>query len=247
MKTPRFPLTGYLVALLLCLASFISGHAASVLLDFSSQAPGRPANGIDTLTGYYWNSITVGTDATFSGTTLLASDQGVSGLSLSAFYVPVSGGSNGTGATTSTLFSSWISSDSLFLNSTTATISMSISGLVGGQGYDLVFYGSRLSSAAPRTSIFTATSGASSGTTTLDCTNNIDTTATISLIADASGIATITLGCTSPTDFAYLGALQIVSAPEPSAAALGLLGGMAGLFRALHTRRGRKESKILLA
>lgn len=237
MKTPQSPLIGYLMALFLCFGGFTIGHSASVLLDFSTQATGRPANGIDTLTGFYWNSIVIGTDATFSGTTLTASDQGASGLTLSSFYVPLTGGSNATGATTSTLFSSWISSDSLFLNSTTATISMSISGLTSGQSYDFTFYGSRMSSAAPRTSIYTATSGASTGTVTLDCTNNIDTTAKINIVADASGIATISLGCTSATDFAYLGALQIAAVPEPGSLALCVLGGVLLLGRRNRARR----------
>jgi hypothetical protein len=243
MKMKRFPLLGCLLLAFSVMAASAT-RAAVVLVDFSSLV--FSGSNVDAATGYTWNTVA---GADFSAAGLKDSTGATTALGLSATtpdnYNSVGALVAGSGSSPGPAWigSNWISQDSLF---STTTISMTLSGLVGGQVYNFEFFGARGNSASPvtnnRTSLYTVTSGASTGSANLNTSNNTNATVNFDIVADGTGSAIITLGLGTGNDsgFAYLNALKVTSVPEPGAAALGLLGAGWAFLAAGRRSRSRR-------
>lgn len=122
--------------------------------------------------------------------------------------------------------------DWFFTENATGTIT--IGGLDNSQLYTLDVFGSRKVTTGPRVTTFTLGSdvrtleigGANSGTGE---TRNNDDFSTFSNISPTSGIITFTVSNTSGASgadgqYGYINAMRVTTIPEPSAAALLLLG-----------------------
>lgn len=223
----------------LCLGGLATARAQVILIDFSNLTA-APANHVDTVTGFTWN--TVGDSGTVSAS-LVNSLNAATGLTLS-YTVPVSGGGNNVGslstaALPSWIGSGWISQDSVFINA--ATLSMTLAGLTAGQSYNFEFYGARGNASSPvtnnRTTLYSVTSGSSTGSAELNTANNTSATVNFTIIANSSGVATMSFGIGTGNDsgFGYLNAVKITAVPEPGAASLTLAG--AGLAALVMIRR----------
>jgi len=245
MKSLRFFLGAILAVSLLA-----SGHAAMVLIDFSTLVTG-PLNKTDTGTGYVWNSVS---GANFSFSNLVDSTGASTSLGLSSptpdNYNAV--GALVTGANSSPgpvwIGSNWISQDSLF---TTTSVTLTLSGLSAGQVYNFEFFGARGNAANPvsnnRTALYTVVSGSSSGSANLNTSNNTNTTVNFNITADVTGNASITmaLGTGNDSGFAYLNAVKVTAVPEPTSLALGVLGGGMLLLARLRKRSGTGAKSAL--
>lgn len=243
MKMNRFPLLGCLLLAFSIMAASTT-RAAVVLVDFSSLV--FSGSNVDAGTGYTWNTV-AGADFSVAG--LKDSTGATTALGLSATtpdnYNSVGALVTGPGSTAGPAWigSNWISQDSLF---STATISMTLSGLVAGQVYNFEFFGARGNSASPvtnnRTSLYTVTSGASTGSANLNTSNNTNATVNFDIVVDGTGSAVITLGLGTGNDsgFAYLNALKVTAVPEPGTAALGLLGAGWAFLAAGRRSRSRR-------
>lgn len=136
--------------------------------------------------------------------------------------------------------------DYFFLNSATAVPKLRISGLNPAITYNLSMFATR-NSVDFRSSIYSVTdinglhtvtlqtsgTGANSGTNALNLSGNDDTIVSLNgLVPSASGTLDFSLEAgskVSGSTFAYIGALQITEAPEPSSILLSGMGALAAL------------------
>lgn len=200
-----------------------------VLVDF-----GTPTEMADA--GSY-NNVTTD-NASWSVADLINSDGSSTGASLT-YSLPVapSTKSEGVSGLDQDGFS-WVTAathDSLFHSSFTELMTISLTGLTDGQEYQFAFFGDRNAYATVRPTDYTVTIGATSTTDTIaSISHNGDSgpadIAIVNVTADASGLATITIGPGTGSDGQYhINVMQItaVSAvPEPSMLSL-LFGGLA--------------------
>lgn len=219
-----------------------SAGATTILIDFGSDANTTPTTG-----GQSWNNVTsaIGTVVPSVGNTSLAdlvSTTG-SGTGISLTMVSRFGGANTNGTTTGPAsYPSSATSDSLYGNTENFTgagannfPSFRLAGLVVGQTYDFTFFASRISVGDNRETRYTI-AGATSGSVTLNPSNNNTNTVPFSVTPNASGEILISIAPgannnNTANHFTYLNVLEINTVPEPGSLALAGLGGLLMLRR----------------
>ena len=220
--------------------------ASTVLIDFTAGT--SPAGSTPTTGGLQWNNVNTGITTSLVGSYSLIDTTGASfGTMTFASGSNWATNNSNTGYTVGAVgnFPVTATADFLFINNnagiTTATFTLTGLDTTGTVQYNFTWLSSRAAadvSGRPITMTFT---GANSGFATENATLSPSsagnsTTQTVSgIIASPTGTITVTSQNTA-AQFAYLNAMQIDAVPEPSAAALSILGGL-GLFVVVIRRR----------
>jgi len=223
----------FLTGTILAAGLAASAQAITIYIDFGADATITTASG--------WNNVTSTLGAAPNTTPLpnmVSSTGSTTGISLSIVNrfngANTMGTSGGLGSYPGTA-----TNDSLYGNTESfgsgANMfpSFRLGGLVVGQTYDFKFFASRtgVTGSPPdnRETQYTL-AGATSGSVTLNATNNTTNTVTYSLTPNASGEILISIGPgannNNSNHFTYLNVLEINTVPEPGSVALLGLGGL---------------------
>ncbi|MCA9257645.1 MAG: hypothetical protein KDA61_00540 [Planctomycetales bacterium] len=221
-------------AMLLSMALSAQASAATLLFDFGPESQMAPGNYNHILVDPASLVVADAIDSTGASTGI--------GLTASGFYA----GANFSGTTSpsgdAAIFDAEATRDNAFghddafgTNPLTPLATLALTGLdgSGATAYSFTFFGSRLGATDNRETMYNVL-GANSGFGLLDTTANVDKVAVVSgIIPTAAGELTIEVSPGPNNDngsgFYYIGAMSIESGavPEPTAAALAALAGMA--------------------
>jgi hypothetical protein len=217
----------HLSALLLVSSAGVA-QEQTFLFDFGAVATDTTNGGPPDDPLRFWNNITLPIGSSNTGQLLNVVTTGNSVTDIDFFMVSRFNGANSNGTTASTAYPIDATRDSLFGNTedfgglSNVFPVFKLSSLDPDLTYNFTFYASRTGVGDNRTTNYFV-SGGSSGSTTLNAANNIDTTASVFGISpDGAGEITISLTPAAANNnsnhFTYMGVLEVVAVPEPGSA-----------------------------
>lgn len=204
-------LSVFVLASALSFVAPLSTHGQTFLFDFGGANPttGQPET---------WNTVlsSVGTSDTGKMLNLVSTDNTVTEVDL--LMVARFSGENPNGATSSTIFPSSATRDSLY-GQDTRFPRFKLTELDVSKTYDFTFYASR-SGSENRETLYTVTGGIS-GSVVLNASNNVNQTVSLfGITPNAAGEILIALDPTvnnnTTNKFTYLGVMVVTAVPEPS-------------------------------
>lgn len=230
-RPTRFAATCVLTGAPLLVAAH--ANAAVVYVDFGTVGERHSVGAADT-NGNRWNYVTGATDALDD---LLADDGTATTLDLDMTNFTGPGSFNGALTPSSALnggrfaFQA-VTNDAVFFTSSLSP-TITLSDLDATKTYDLVFYGSRVTSSARSTTFAVGTDAVTLQTSGSSLTDNWngDTVVSLSNLTPIANQIVIDLSADDASGFGYINAMQITTVPEPATLALSGLGSLILLRR----------------